>query len=63
MESEKWVLTVKETAALLGISANLCYDLVKQGQIPALKLGQKRIVIPRASLLKMMDGGNEKPCD
>jgi excisionase family DNA binding protein len=56
MASEKWTLTVQEAAALLGISTNLAYDLCHEGKIPSIKLGQKRILIPRVQLLKLLAG-------
>jgi excisionase family DNA binding protein len=41
------IYTVREAAVLLGISAGLAYDLVRDGQIPARRLG-RRWAIPRA---------------
>ncbi len=45
----RWVMTVDEAAAALGISRGLAYQLVRQGDIPSLRLG-RRIVIPRHAL-------------
>lgn len=47
-------LTVPEAAAMLGLSRNFGYELVKQGQLPAIRLG-KRLLIPRAALEKMLE--------
>src|SRR3712207_6691275 len=41
------IYTVREAAVLLGISAGMAYGLVRDGQIPARRLG-RRWVIPRA---------------
>jgi excisionase family DNA binding protein len=50
MEQEtKLVLSVAETAKPLGISGNLCYDLVRRREIPALRLG-RRLLVPRKAL-------------
>ena len=49
-------LTVPEVAKLLGISRNYCYELVRRGIIPSIRLG-KRILIPRAALEKMLEEG------
>ena len=49
-------LTVAETAKVLGISRNLAYQLVRQGDIPSLRLG-RRIVVPRAALERLLDEG------
>ncbi len=43
-----------EAAAMLGLSRNFVYDLVKQGQLPVIKFG-KRKLIPRAALEKMLE--------
>ncbi|MFC1893618.1 helix-turn-helix domain-containing protein, partial [Chloroflexota bacterium] len=49
-------ITVPEAAAMLGISRNFGYDLVKQGQLPVIKFG-KRLLIPRVALEKMLEKG------
>lgn len=41
-------------ANLLGISKQLCYRLVHEGQIPSVRLG-RRILIPLAALNEMLD--------
>ncbi len=40
------VYTVREVATLLGINLGVTYELIRQGQIPAKRLG-KRWIIPR----------------
>ena len=50
---EKLTLTVEETAKLLGIGRNLCYDRVKTGEIPAIKIG-RRFLVPRSALNKLL---------
>lgn len=47
---EKMVLSVGEAAQALGVGVNLAYDLVRQGVLPSIRLGAKRIVVPRAAL-------------
>jgi excisionase family DNA binding protein len=42
---DKLVLSVPETAKLLGISRALAYELVARNEIPAIRLG-RRIVVP-----------------
>lgn len=49
-------ITVPEAAAMLGISRNFAYELVKQKQLPVIKFG-KRLLIPRAALEKMLEKG------
>jgi len=52
-------ITVPEAAAMLGLSRNFAYELVKQKQLPAIKFG-KRLLIPRAALEKMLEKGGEQ---
>jgi excisionase family DNA binding protein len=42
------VLTVREVARFLRIGKNHAYDLVKQGRIPAVALGRRKIVLKTA---------------
>lgn len=46
-------ITVTEAAAMLGLSRNFAYELVKQKQLPVVKFG-KRLLIPRLALEKML---------
>lgn len=50
---EKLCYTVPEAAAMLGLSRNFAYELVKQKQLPVVKFG-KRLLIPRIALEKML---------
>ncbi|MFC1987309.1 helix-turn-helix domain-containing protein [Chloroflexota bacterium] len=45
-----------EAAAMLGISRNFCYQLVRDGKLPSIRFG-KRILIPRVALEKMLEKG------
>ena len=45
----------KEAAAMLGISKNYAYYLVKMGEIPSIRFINGRILIPRAALEKMLE--------
>ena len=49
-------ITVPEAAAMLGLSRNFTYELVKQKQLPVVKFG-KRLLIPRLALEKMLEKG------
>ena len=51
---ERLVLTVAEAGELLGISRAFAYELVARGDLPVIRLG-RRIVIPKAALLAMVD--------
>jgi excisionase family DNA binding protein len=48
-DSERQTYTVRETAAVMGLSLGVTYALLRQGRLPGLRLG-KRWVVPRAQL-------------
>jgi excisionase family DNA binding protein len=50
-------VTVPEAAAMLGISRNFAYQLVREGKLPSIRFG-KRILIPRVALEKMLAKDN-----
>ena len=56
MSSEKIILSVTETAYLLGLSRNATYQGVQSGAIPSIRVG-KRILVPKAALDRMLEGG------
>lgn len=43
-------INVAQAANYLGISRNLAYKLARDGIIPVIKLGTKRLVVPIAAL-------------
>jgi excisionase family DNA binding protein len=48
-DSERQTYTVRETAAVMGLSLGVTYELLRQGRLPGLRLG-KRWVVPRVQL-------------
>jgi excisionase family DNA binding protein len=57
MVIERLTLSVKEAAAMLGISKNTAYLLARRGELPgAIKLGEKRIVVSRLQLQRVLEG-------
>lgn len=46
-------LTVEEAAKLLGISRGLAYQGVRDGSIPSIEIGRRRLV-PRARLMTLL---------
>lgn len=52
---EKLVYSIQEAAKLLGISRSYAYELVRNGTIPALELGKKR-VIPKEKFIAWING-------
>jgi excisionase family DNA binding protein len=54
MQTERVCLTVKEVAAMLGVSKNSCYEACRRGEIPHLRIG-KRILVSRVVLCRLLD--------
>ena len=49
-DSQRLTYSVEEAAQLLGIGRGLAYEMVRDGSLPGLRLGQRRILVPRAAL-------------
>ncbi len=45
--------SVPKAAQKLNISKNACYDAVKRGELPSLKIG-KRVLVPKAALDRLL---------
>lgn len=52
------LLFVAEAAAWLGIGRTLCYELVKKGELPYVKLG-RLVRVKREGLVKLANGVGE----
>ncbi len=53
--SEHLTVSVADAGRMLGISRALAYQLASTGQIPTIRLGERRLVVPRAALMKMLE--------
>lgn len=51
-------LTVPEMAAYLRISKPIAYQLIHREDFPAVKVGEKRFVVPKDKLLQWMACAN-----
>ena len=58
MPNEQLILTVDETARFLKISRGSAYEAVRQGVIPAIRIG-RRLVIFRPALERLFDGDDQ----
>ena len=61
-------LTVEEAAAVLGISRTLAYSLANEflttrSGLPCVRLGSRRIVVPRAALERWTNADLANPTD
>ncbi len=52
----KLTVSVEEASRMLGISRGLGYRLASTGELPVLRLGQKRMLVPKIALEKMLAG-------
>lgn len=52
---ERLTLTVEEAGEVLGISRATAYMLANTGKIPTIRLGERRLVVPKAALMKMLE--------
>lgn len=53
MAVEPLTYSVREAAQVLGIGKDLAYQLVKSGELPSVKLGN-RLVVPKAALHRLL---------
>lgn len=56
---EKLVLSVEELAKTLGISKPKAYELTKQKDFPAIRIGAKRILIPVEGLKLWLENNSQ----
>ena len=53
--SEPLCISVPAAARMLGVSRNTGYEMARLGQLPIIRCGQRRLLVPRAALLKMLE--------
>lgn len=54
LDTDEMILTVPEAAGLLRLSRAFTYQLVAEGELPALRLG-RRVLIPRSALERFIE--------
>ena len=59
------VYTIEEVAALLQIGRNQAYQAARRGEIPVLRIGPRRMVVPKAALERLLAeaGQNREPVE
>jgi excisionase family DNA binding protein len=66
ISGDRLTMSVEEAAMALGVSRGTCYEAVRTGQIPTVRLG-RRLLVPvealRALLRTTVAGRNEKESD
>lgn len=53
---EPVVLTVAEAAKLCRISRSVAYEQIRRGRILAIRVSERRLVVPRDALMKLLAG-------
>ncbi|MEE3853212.1 excisionase family DNA-binding protein [Gordonia sp. LSe1-13] len=53
-------VSVPEAARLLGISRDACYEMAKSGELPAIRIGPRRIRIPARPLADLLENGDRR---
>ncbi len=59
-KTERLTMTVEEAGEALGVSRATAYMLANTGRIPCIRLGDRRLVVPKAALLKMLESSSKK---
>lgn len=52
---ERATVTIEEAAQILGIGRASAYEAARTGQIPTLRLGAKRLVVPKRALERLLE--------
>jgi len=53
--TEPLCISVPVAARILGVSRNTGYEMARLGQLPTIRCGQRRLVVPMVALLKMLE--------
>jgi excisionase family DNA binding protein len=53
-------MTVEEAARALGINRNSAYQAVRDGELPAIRIG-RRLLVPKAAFNKLLENAGQKP--
>ena len=56
MTEQRLTYTVEEAGRLLGISRGTAYAAARDGSLPTVRLGGRRLVVPRCRLEQLLTG-------
>ena len=62
MDVERQTMTIPEVATMLGIARASAYQAVREGQIPSIQLGRRRVV-SIAAIKHMLEEGTKYGAD
>ena len=57
---DRLTLTPRESVKITRFGLNHTYDMLRRGEMPAIKVG-KRFFIPKAALLRWLEAAGSKP--
>lgn len=59
------VYSIEEVAALLRIGRNQCYAAARRGEIPVIRIGARRMMVPKTALRRLLAdaGQNREPVE
>ena len=58
--TEPLCISVPAAARMLGVSRNTGYEMARLGQLPTMRCGRRRLVVPKAALMKMLQEVNQR---
>ena len=60
LAEEQLAITIEKAGQLLGISRNFAYKMAKEGKIPTIKLGDRRLLVPVSKLESILNLTDEE---
>jgi excisionase family DNA binding protein len=52
---ERLTLSIKEAAEAVGVSENTLRQSIREGRVPAIRISERRLVIPKFALMRMLE--------
>lgn len=59
-KTERLTMTVEEAGAALGISRATAYMLVNTGRLPAIRISDRRIIIPKKAISELLASASKQ---
>ena len=58
--AERLTMTVEEAGEALGISRATAYMLANTGKLPAIRISERRLIVPKKALEELLASANKK---
>ncbi len=58
LRREGTTVSVERSGQYLGVSRAFAYQMAREGQLPTIKLGTRRVRVPTSALLRLLEGGD-----